>query len=120
MVNYRKPYAESIRSPEKFWAREAKKELVWFKPWKKVLQWKAPYAKWFTGGELNVSYNCLDRHLHTPVANKAALIWEAEPMGDGPGEERVLTYEQLHREVCRFANVHKKNELQTGEPVMIY
>ena len=65
MAQYRKLYNESIRQPEKFWGRAAKEELVWFKPWKKVLQWKLPYAKWFVGGRLNVSYNCLDRHLGT-------------------------------------------------------
>ena len=99
MARYQKLYNESIRSPEKFWARQAKDELIWFKPWKKVLQWKQPYAKWFVGGQLNVSYNCLDRHLDTPIANKAALIWEGEPAANQPGEERVLTYKQLHREV---------------------
>src|SRR5438105_8797841 len=63
MVEYRKLYAESIKSPEKFWARQARNELVWFKPWKTVLQWKAPFAKWFAGGQLNASFNCLDKHL---------------------------------------------------------
>src|SRR5213075_2093425 len=90
-------------------------------PWKKVLQWKEPFAKWFVGGELNVSFNCLDKHLGTPTANKAAIIWEGEPATDGkPGEERVLTYKQLHREVCRFANVLKQNGLQKGDRVIIY
>ena len=65
LAEYRKLYNESVRSPEKFWGKMAKNELVWFKPWKKVLQWKPPYAKWFSGGQLNVSYNCLDRHLAT-------------------------------------------------------
>ena len=78
-----------------------------------MLQWKAPDAKWFVGGKLNVSYNCLDRHLDTPTANKAALIWEGEPAAPGkPGEERTLTYRQLHREVCLFANVLKRNGIQ--------
>src|SRR5687767_3000454 len=121
MVEYRVMYNESIRSPEKFWARQAKQELVWFKPWTKVLQWKAPFAKWFIGGKLNVSFNCLDKHLNTPTANKAAIIWEGEPAADGkPGEERVLTYRQLHREVCRFANVLKRNGLKKGDRVLIY
>ncbi len=96
-------------------------ELVWFKPWKKVLQWKLPDAKWFVGGRLNVSFNCLDRHLGTPVANKAALIWEGEPAGPGiPGEERTYTYKQLHYEVCVFANVLKRNGLKKGDRVIIY
>jgi len=120
MAQYRKLYGESIRSPEKFWGRQAEEELIWFKPWKKVLQWKIPFAKWFVGGQLNVSHNCLDRHLDTPTANKAALIWEGEPAGTQPGEERVLTYKQLHREVCRFANVLKQNGLKKGDRVIIY
>jgi acetyl-CoA synthetase len=121
MAEYRAMYNESIRSPEKFWARHAKQELVWFKPWTKVLQWKAPFAKWFIGGKLNLSFNCLDKHLDTPTANKAAIIWEGEPAADGkPGEERVLTYRQLHREVCRFANVLKRNGLKKGDRVLIY
>jgi acetyl-CoA synthetase len=118
---YRKLYRESIEHPEKFWSRQAKTELIWFKPWKKVLQWKIPLAKWFVGGQLNVSYNCLDRHLNTPAANKAALIWEGEPAGPGkPGEERILTYQQLHREVCLFANILKRHGIQKGDRVIIY
>jgi len=121
LTQYRKLYNESIRSPEKFWAKQAKNELIWFKPWKRVLQWREPFAKWFVGGRLNVSYNCLDRWLDTPTANKAALIWEGEPATDGkPGEERVLTYKQLHREVCRFANVLKRNGVGQGDRVLIY
>jgi len=121
MAQYRKLYNESIRQPEKFWGRQAKEELVWFKPWKSVLQWKLPYAKWFAGGKLNVSYNCLDRHLNTPTANKAALIWEGEPAGPGtPGEERTYTYKQLHREVCLFANVLKRHGVKKGDRVLIY
>ena len=121
LSQYRKLYNESIKSPEKFWAKQAKQELVWFKPWSKVLQWKVPFAKWFIGGKLNVSYNCLDRHLDTATANKAALIWEGEPAGPGmTGEERTLTYRQLHREVCLFANVLKRNGLKKGDRVIIY
>src|SRR5258706_1466591 len=121
MQQYRKLYNESIRSPEKFWAKQAKEELVWSKPWKKVLQWKLPLAKWFVGGRLNVSVNCLDRHLETPIVNKAALIWEGEPAEDGkPGEVRVLTYKQLHHEVCRFANVLKRHGIQQGDRIIIY
>src|SRR5438876_11497460 len=121
LAEYRKLYNESVRSPEKFWSKAAKNELVWFKPWKKVLQWKEPFAKWFVGGQLNVSYNCLDRWLDTSAANKAALIWEGEQATDGkPGEERVLTYKQLHREVCRFANVLKRNGLKRGDRAILY
>src|SRR5436190_5704581 len=121
LAQYRKLYNESIRSPEKFWGKQAKNELIWFKPWRKVLQWKEPFAKWFVGGQLNASYNCLDRHLGTPTANKAALIWEGEPASPGrPGEERTLTYKQLHREVCRFANVLKRNGIKKGDRVLIY
>ncbi len=121
MGEYRKLYNESIKSPEKFWAKQAQDELVWFAPWKKVLQWKIPFAKWFVGGKLNVSHNCLDKHLDTPTANKAAIIWEGEPAGAGiPGEERTLTYKQLHREVCLFANVLKRNGLKKGDRVIIY
>src|SRR5690242_11500800 len=101
MAEYRKLYNESIKSPERFWAKQANGELIWFKPWKQVLQWKEPFAKWFVGGQLNVSVNCLDKHLGTATANKAALIWEGEPAAPGrPGEQRTLTYQQLHREVC--------------------
>jgi acetyl-CoA synthetase len=121
LAQYRKIYNESIRSPEKFWAKQAKNELVWFKPWKKVLQWKEPFAKWFVGGQLNVSHNCLDKWLGTPHANKAALIWEGEPAAPGkPGEERTITYKQLHHEVCRFANVLKRNGIQKGDRILIY
>jgi acetyl-CoA synthetase len=114
LAQYRKMYRESIRRPDTFWAREAR-ELVWRKPWKKVLNWKAPFAKWFAGGQLNLSENCLDRHLDGPRRNKAAIVWEGEP-----GEKRTLTYQQLHREVCRFANVLKRNKIRKGDRVIIY
>jgi acetyl-CoA synthetase len=121
LAEYLKLYRESIRSPEKFWDKQAKAELVWFKPWRKVLNWKSPFAKWFVGGQLNVSHNCLDKWLGTPHANKAALIWEGEPAAPGkPGEERTLTYKQLHREVCLFANVLKRNGIKKGDRVIIY
>src|SRR5436309_11083636 len=121
LAQYRKLYNESIKSPDRFWAKQAKNELIWFKPWKKVLQGTEPFAKWFVGGQLNVSANCLDRWLETPTANTAALIWEGEPATEGkPGEERVLTYKQLHREVCRFANVLKRNGIGKGDRIIIY
>jgi acetyl-CoA synthetase len=114
MEQYRKMWKESVAKPEKFFAREAS-ELLWQKKWTKVLQWKCPDAKWFVGGKLNVSENCLDRHLSGPRKTKAAIIWEGEP-----GEKRVLTYQQLHREVCRFANVLKRNGTKKGDRVLIY
>jgi acetyl-CoA synthetase len=121
LAEYRKLYNESIRSPEKFWGKQAKNELIWFKPFKKVLQWKEPFAKWFIGGQLNLTYNCLDRHLGTPIANKAALIWEGEPAASGKsGEERTLTYKQLHREVCLFGNVLRRNGIKKGDRILIY
>ncbi len=121
LAQYRKLYRESIENPDKFWGKVANTELVWMKPWKKVLTFKAPHAKWFAGGHLNVSANCLDKHLATGTANKAALIWEGEPAGLGAvGEERVLTYRQLHREVCLFANVLKKHGIVKGDRVIIY
>src|ERR1051326_2120765 len=94
---------EAHDSPEEFWARLAEGELHWFKKWDTVLKWEPPHAEWFVGGKINISYNCLDRHLQTWRRNKAAIIWEGEP-----GEQRTLTYAQLHREVSRFANVLKR------------
>jgi len=121
LAHYRELYQQSIASPEEFWGQRAKEELVWFKPWTTVLEWQEPFAKWFVGGELNVSHNCLDRHLGTPTANKAALIWEGEPAAPGkPGEERTLTYKQLHHEVCLFANVLKRHGVGKGDRVLIY
>jgi acetyl-CoA synthetase len=114
MSAYKKLYKESIDKPDKFWAREAK-ELDWRKKWDKVLDWKAPFAKWFTGGKLNVCENCVDRHAKGPRANKAAIIWEGEP-----GDKRVITYAQLHRDVCRFANVLEQHGVKAGDRVLIY
>jgi acetyl-CoA synthetase len=115
---YDRLHKEAEKNPERFWARLAKEHVTWFSPWKKVLQWKAPFAKWFIGGKTNVSYNCIDRHLEGPNAwrrNKAALIWEGEP-----GDERVLTYGDLHREVQKFANVLKSLGVKKGDRVGIY
>ncbi|WP_337868210.1 acetate--CoA ligase [Meiothermus sp.] len=106
-------YRESLDNPDQFWSRVAA-ELHWFKPWEKVLEWNTPNAKWFVGGQTNLSYNCLDRHLATR-GNKAALIVEGEP-----GDSRVLTYQQLHREVSKFANVLKGLGVQKGDRVTIY
>jgi acetyl-CoA synthetase len=113
-AEYKKLHAKSLKNPEKFWAREAS-NLVWSKKWKKVLNWKLPYAEWFVGGQLNASENCLDRHLDGPRRNKAAIIWEGEP-----GDKKTLTYQQLHREVCVFANILKRNGVKKGDRVLIY
>jgi acetyl-CoA synthetase len=98
----------------KFWEDFAK-ELHWFKKWTKVLEWKLPAAKWFVGGRTNMSFNCLDRHLTTHRRNKAAILWEGEP-----GEQRTITYQQLHREVCRFANGLKSLGIRKGDRVTLY
>src|ERR1043165_9518196 len=103
MGEYEKMYKESIEDPEKFWAAIAK-DLHWFKPWKTVLEWKAPWAKWFSGGEMNLSYNCLDFQIQKGKGSKTALTWEGEPSG----EIRKLTYQELLAEVSKFANVLKK------------
>ena len=111
---YKAMTKEAQKSPEKFWARMAREHVTWFAPWKKTLEWKPPFAKWFIGGKTNVSYNCLDRHLEGPNAwrrNKAAIIWEGEP-----GDSRVLTYGDLHREVCKFANVLLARGVAEGRP----
>jgi acetyl-CoA synthetase len=114
MAAYKKLYKASIAKPAEFWAKEAK-ELTWRKKWKKTLEWKAPFAKWFDGGKLNVCENCVDRHAEGPRRNKAAIIWEGEP-----GDKRVITYGQLQREVCRFANVLEKKGVKPGDRVLIY
>jgi acetyl-CoA synthetase len=111
---YEQLYQAAEENPDAFWARYAS-ELHWFKKWDKVLEWELPTAKWFVGGEINISYNCLDRHLATWRRNKAAIIWEGEP-----GEVRTLTYQQLHSEVCKFANVLKGLGIQKGDRVAIY
>jgi len=111
---YERLYKEADTDPEAFWARIAR-ELEWFEPWTKVLEWDAPWAKWFVGGKLNLAYNCLDRHLNSWRKNKAAIIWESEA-----GEVRTLTYQQLHSEVCKFANVLKSYGVKKGDRVAIY
>jgi len=114
LAEYEALYQESVEQPEKFWARAAE-ELHWFKRWDKVLEWNVPWAKWFVGGEINLSYNCLDRHVQTARKNKAALIWESEP-----GEVRTYTYQQLWKEVQKFANVLKDLGVRKGDRVAIY
>ena len=105
---------EARADREAFWGRMAE-ELHWFKKWDTVLKWEPPHAEWFGGGTINISYNCLDRHVATWRRNKAALIWEGEP-----GDQRTLTYQQLQIEVCRFANVLKRQGVQKGDRVALY
>jgi len=112
---YQAIYDEAKADPEAFWANLAKEELHWFQPFDKTLEWKEPFAEWFVGGKTNASYNCLDAHLNTFRHNKAAIIFEGEQ-----GDQRVLTYHQLHQEVCKFANVLKKLGVGQGDVVSIY
>src|SRR5579862_7798666 len=114
LAEYERLYKESVEEPDKFWSRIAG-ELHWFKKWDKVLEWNCPWAKWFVGGQINLSYNCLDRHVETWRKNKAAIVLESEP-----GEIRVLTYQQLHREVQKFANVLKGLGVKKGDRIAIY
>ena len=113
-VPTRDVYDRAARDPEAFWAQQAR-ELEWSTPFTKVLEWNAPWAKWFLGGKLNASVNCLDRHLRGPRRNKAALIWEGEP-----GDTRTFTYWDLHREVCKFGNVLRRLGVNRGDRVAIY
>jgi acetyl-CoA synthetase len=114
MDAYESLYREAEANPEKFWG-EIASQLHWFKPWDKVLDWNCPWAQWFSGGQINLSYNCLDRHVASHRRNKAAIIWEGEP-----GEVQTLTYQQLLIEVCKFANVLKSLGIQKGDRVAIY
>ncbi|HSK73010.1 MAG TPA: acetate--CoA ligase [Pyrinomonadaceae bacterium] len=114
-AEYEQIYEEAAKNPEDFWASAAE-NLHWFEKWETVLDWNEPHAKWFVGGKINASYNCLDRHLDSWRRNKAAIIWEGEPAN----EVRTLTYQQLHRQVCKFANVLKKLGVRTGDRVALY
>ena len=107
-------YEKAAQDPEAFWSGFAK-ELEWIKPWSKVLEWNPPDAKWFVGGKINISANCLDRHVRTARRNKAAFIWEGEP-----GDRRTLTYFDLYRQVCQFANVLKQLGVKKGDRVALY
>jgi len=117
MEEYRELYQKSVKDPEKFWG-ELAEELDWKKKWNKVLEWdfSKPEIKWFVGGKLNASYNCLDKHLNTWRRNKVALIWQGEPLE----ENRSFTYQQLYYHVCKFANVLKKLGVKKGDRVSIY
>jgi len=114
MAEYERLWKQAAADIPGFWGKMAG-ELHWFKPYQKVLEWNEPFAKWFVGGQTNISYNCLDVHLGTPRQNKAAYIWEGEP-----GDVRVLTYQMLHEEVCKFANALKKLGIGRGDVVSMY
>jgi acetyl-CoA synthetase len=114
-AQYEELYERAKSDPEKFWGNLARQELHWFQPFDKVLDWQPPFAQWFVGGTTNASYNCLDAHLQTDRRNKAAIVWEGEP-----GDQRTLTYQQLHHEVCKFANALKSLGLQKGDVATIY
>ncbi len=113
-AQYQQMWNQAKDDPAGFWG-ELAGNLHWFKKWDHVLQGEMPETKWFVGGKINASYNCLDRHLTTWRKNKAAIIWEGEP-----GDSRVLTYQDLHREVSKFANVLKKLGVTTGDRVTLY
>lgn len=115
LAGYRNLWNRAQDDPLGFWEELAAQELHWFKPWTQVLDWQPPFAQWFVDGKTNLAYNCLDRHLTTWRRNKAALIWEGEP-----GDSRTLTYAQLHREVCQFANGLKQLGVAKGDRVGIY
>lgn len=114
VAEYEKLWQKAKDDPEGFWGEQAD-SLHWFQPWTKVLEWKEPHSKWFVGGKINACYNCVDRHLDTFRKNKAAIIWEGEP-----GDSRVLRYQDLHREVCKFANVLKSLGMKAGDRATIY
>ena len=118
MEEYQAQYRRSMEDPEGFWAERAEQLLTWDRTWDKVLEadMHKPEIKWFSGGRLNVSYNCLDRHLENGRRNKAAIIFQGEPEED----VRVYTYQMLHTEVCRFANVLKKMGVKKGDRVSVY
>lgn len=113
-AEYQKLYKQSLRDPDKFWAREAE-DLLWRRKWREVCQWRLPFAKWFVGGRLNASENCIDRHAFSHRRNKAAIIFEGEP-----GDVQILTYGQLHREVSLLANALKIHGVKKGDRVVIY
>jgi acetyl-CoA synthetase len=115
LVSDRSLYDEAERDYEAFWARQARELISWFTDFDTTLEWDLPFSKWFVGGRLNISYNCLDRHLAAGLGDRVAYYWEGEP-----GDTRILTYRDLHRDVCKFANVLKSLGLKTGDRVAIY
>ena len=115
MAQYQAIYDTSIQDVEGFWAKEAREHLHWFKPFETTLEWDEPFAKWFVGGQTNVSYNCLDAHVNNGLGDKVAIYWEGEP-----GDQRTVTYADLLRDVSRFANGLKKLGVQKGDRISIY
>ncbi len=115
LEEYQELWDRAAADPPKFWADLARDELHWFEPFKEALIWKEPFAQWFAGGKTNVSYNCLDRNIAAGFGGRTAILWEGEP-----GDTRTLTYAELHREVCKFANVLKQLDIQAGDRVSIY
>ncbi|MBV9404106.1 MAG: acetate--CoA ligase [Acidobacteriaceae bacterium] len=115
MEGYRELYDRAAQDPERFWAELAQRELSWFRPFSKTLEWEAPFAEWFTGGRINACYNCVDRHLPTPRRSKPAIIWEGEP-----GDQRIISYEELHQLITRFTKVLKRLGYKTGDRAVIY
>jgi acetyl-CoA synthetase len=121
---YERLYRESITSPDIFWARQAEEHLTWFRKWDKVMTYdfskigevEKPYVQFYTGGRLNVSYNCLDRHLDSKRKNKTAIIWQ----GESDNDRRTITYAELHRDVCKFSNILKKHGVTRGSRVTIF
>src|SRR5690606_10426356 len=115
LVNDRSMWEEAEKDYEAFWARQARELLTWDEDFHTTLEWNLPYAKWFVGGKLNVSANCLDRHIAAGRGDRVAYYWEGEP-----GDTRIITYADLHRDVCKFANVLKSLGLGTGDRIAIY
>ncbi len=112
---YQEMWQRAKDKPAEFWGELAEENLSWFKKFDQVMEGRMPETKWFLGGKINACYQCVDRHLTTWRKNKAAIIWEGEP-----GDSRVLTYQDLHREVCKFANVLKTLGVETGDRVTLY
>ena len=116
MEGYRELYDRAAADPEAFWGELADRELHWFNKWDRVLDWtNVPFARWFAGAKTNVSYNCLDRHISGPRRDKAAIVWEGEP-----GDQRIISYAELNRLVCRFANVLKARGFKAEDRAIIY
>jgi acetyl-CoA synthetase len=115
LEEYRALYERAAQRPEEFWGELAEKELFWFEKWSHVFEWDPPFAKWFAGGKINAAYNCLDRHLEMGRKDKVAILWEGEP-----GDQRAITYGELHRLVVRFASVLKSRGYKAGDRAILY